>query len=139
LYGAPRSGSTPAAGVLPGSPIAARLAAAALAVTLVLVLATGASAATRPHYDVPSGYTRCAGAHAWHGFFKWASAKRTSCAYVADFMRAYGGKADSGPMPRSVRGFSCRIHYWRDATGDIYASRHTCTRGAIAIRFYGEV
>ena len=42
-------------------------------------------------------------------------------------------------MPRSVDGYRCRIHYWRNEDGDIYASRHVCTRGEKTIRFYGMV
>jgi hypothetical protein len=102
-------------------------------------MSASAGAATRPSYVVPRGYTRCADAHAWNDFFKWASAKHASCRFTADFVTAYAERAGDGPMPRSVDGFSCRIDYWRDADGAIYASRHACTRGSIAIRFYGMV
>jgi hypothetical protein len=42
-------------------------------------------------------------------------------------------------MPRHVAGYRCRIRYWRDGDGDVYASRHVCTRRAVTIRFYGMV
>ena len=105
------------------------------------VLATAHPAATaptaRPHYDVPSGFTRCPDAVAWHGFFKWASVRHTTCAAAARFMRTYATHADGPTMPRRVAGYTCRIHYWRDAESNIYASRHVCTRDGATIRFYG--
>ena len=110
---------------------------AAVAAVVVAFLA-GAGFADVPHYDVPPGYARCPGATAWNGFFKWASARRASCARAQRFMRAYAA-AVRGPMPRRVRGFRCRIRYWRNADGDIYASRHRCRCGAVTIRFYGTV
>ena len=54
-------------------------------------------------------------------------------------MSAYAVRAAGGPMPRHLRGYACDIHYWRNADGDIYASRHACRRGRVAIRFYGMV
>jgi hypothetical protein len=54
-------------------------------------------------------------------------------------MSAYAARAADGPMPRHLRGYACDIRYWRNADGDIYASRHACRRGAVAIRFYGMV
>jgi hypothetical protein len=110
----------------------------ALAAILSLALAAPAGADSGPHYDVPQGYTRCPHARAWHGFFKWASVERTSCGEAARMMRAYAAKADKS-MPRSVDGYRCRIHYWRNEDGDIYASRHTCTRDGRVVRFYGMV
>jgi hypothetical protein len=104
-----------------------------------LVLVTYAGAVDGPRYDVPPGYTRCPDARAWNGFFKWASARRTTCRHAADFMRAYARRATPGHMPRRLRGFRCRIRYWRNEQGDIYASRHTCVRGRVVIRFYGMV
>src|SRR4051812_28833405 len=92
-----------------------------------------------PHYDVPSGFTRCPHAIAWHGFFKWASARHTSCRAATRFMREYAEHADGPRMPRHVAGYACRIRYWRNEEGDIYASRHVCTRRAVTIRFYGMV
>jgi hypothetical protein len=107
----------------------------------VLALAAPAAAATAsggPHYDVPHGYTRCPHAKAWHGFFKWASAERASCTRAARLMRDYAAKAGAA-MPTRVDGFRCRIHYWRNEDGDIYASRQKCTRDRAVVRFYGMV
>jgi hypothetical protein len=111
----------------------------ALAIALALALTTVAGTADRPHYDVPPGYVRCRNAQAWNGFFKWASVKRTGCRTASDFMRAYARAAERGTMPRRLRGYHCEIRYWRDENGDVYASRHTCRRGGVAIRFYGMV
>lgn len=104
-----------------------------------LLLASNASASDAPRYDVPSGYTRCAQAQAWNGFFKWASVRNTSCRHAAAFMRAYAREAERGPMPRRVHGFQCRIRYWRNDEGEIYASRHRCSRRTAIVRFYGTV
>jgi hypothetical protein len=52
---------------------------------------------------------------------------------------AYAARADGAPMPRRVGAYTCRIRYWRNADGDIYASRHVCTRCDVVIRFYGMV
>ena len=104
-----------------------------------LALTGSALGAARPRYDVPQGFTRCAHAVAWHGFFKWASARRTSCRAVARYMREYAAHASGPSMPRHVAGYRCRIRYWRNEDGDIYASRHVCTRGDVTIRFYGMV
>jgi hypothetical protein len=54
-------------------------------------------------------------------------------------MREYAEHAGGPRMPRRVGHYSCRIHYWRTDEGDIYASRHVCTRGEATIRFYGMV
>lgn len=112
---------------------------AATVLGAALVLATYAGAADRPRYDVPSGYTRCPTAQAWNGFFKWASARRTTCRHARDFMRAYARESTHGDMPRRLHGFRCRIRYWRNEDGDIYASRHKCVHRREAIRFYGMV
>ena len=114
-----------------------RLTATALVIGLLL---TGtASAADGPRYDVPPVFTRCSHARAWYGFFKWASVRYTSCQDAARFMRQYAERAGGPRMPRHVAGYECRIHYWRNEDGDIYASRHVCTRGRVTIRFYGMV
>src|SRR3954451_2546702 len=97
------------------------------------------AAAAGPRYDVPRGFTRCAHAVAWHGFFKWASARHTTCTATARFMRTYAAHADGPTMPRGGAAYSGRIHYGRDAEGTRYASRHVCTRGDVTIRFYGMV
>jgi hypothetical protein len=97
------------------------------------------AAAAGPRYDVPRGFTRCPHAVAWHGFFKWASARHTTCAATARFMRTYAARAEGGTMPRRAGGYACRIHHWHDDEGNIYASRHVCTRGDVTIRFYGMV
>lgn len=110
-----------------------------MVVGLALALTTPAGAADRPRYDVPAGFTRCPHATAWHGFFKWASQRDTSCAAARRYLHVYAAHASGPRMPRHVAGFACRIHYWRDPDGTIYASRHTCTRGRVAIRFYGMV
>jgi hypothetical protein len=112
-----------------------------VAVTLIIALAfvPAAVAQDRPRYDAPRGYARCPRVTAWHGFFKWMSVKHTTCRHAQRFLRAYARKADRGPMPRHVGGFRCTIRYWRTEEGDIYASRHRCTRGSVAIRFYGMV
>jgi hypothetical protein len=104
-----------------------------------LELPPSAAAVHRPHYDLPSGFTRCAGATAAGGFFKWASEQRTTCRAASAFMARYARAASGGPMPRHLDGYRCDIRYWRNADGDIYASRHACRRGARAIRFYGMV
>src|SRR4051812_38669694 len=107
---------------------------AAMAMTVGLALAGG------PHYDVPRGYERCPDAVAWHGFFKWASQEGSTCHAASRFMREYAKAAGDAPsMPRRVAGYSCRIKYWRDAEGDVYASRHVCSRGERTYRFYGMV
>jgi hypothetical protein len=111
----------------------------AMTVLLGLLLCASAQAATGPRYDVPKGFTRCAQAQAWHGFFKWASQRHATCRRTAAFMRTYASQADGPRMPRRVSGYTCKIHYWRTAEGDIYASRHVCTRGDVTYRFYGMV
>jgi hypothetical protein len=108
-------------------------------VLTALVLAGPAHAATGPRYDVPQGFTRCANAHALHGFFKWASQRHVTCRRAAAFMRDYAEHAGGARMPRHVAGYDCRIHYWRNEDGDVYASRHVCARGDLTIRFYGMV
>jgi hypothetical protein len=110
-------------------------------VTAVLAVAppAGAAATAPPHYDVPPGFTRCPQAKAEGGFFKWASVERATCHDAAGFMSAYATRAADGPMPRRLRGYACDIRYWRNGDGDIYASRHACRRGGVAIRFYGMV
>ena len=112
----------------------------ALVLTMgVLVAAPAAAVAAGPRYDVPRGFTRCSHAVAWHGFFKWASARHTTCAVTSRFMRRYAARADGTTMPRRVDGYACRVHYWRNAEGDVYATRHVCTRDDVTIRFYGMV
>jgi hypothetical protein len=108
-------------------------------VATALVSAGVAQASGRPRYDVPAGFTRCPHATAWNGFFKWASERHASCRVAGRYMRVYAAHASGPRMPRHVAGYHCRIHYWRDANGDIYASRHTCTRGRVTVRFYGMV
>lgn len=109
------------------------------ATMMVLLAASVAHAATRPRYDVPAGFTRCPHAIAWNGFFKWASERHTSCRAARRYMRVYAAHASGPRMPHHVAGYECRIHYWRNEDGDIYASRHTCRRGQVTIRFYGMV
>ena len=106
---------------------------------VALALCSTAAGQERPRYDVPAGYVRCPTVKAWNGFFKWASARHASCRRARTFLRAYARKAQRGPMPRRLRGFRCRIRYWRNAEGDIYASRHRCARERVVIRFYGMV
>jgi hypothetical protein len=106
-------------------------------VAAVLLAPCCALAATDPRYNVPPGFTRCPRAQAEGGFFKWASVERATCGAAADFMAAYAVRAASAPaMPHRVRGYRCAIRYWRNRDGDIYASRHACRRGRLAIRFY---
>jgi hypothetical protein len=113
---------------------------AALALLATLACATGAQGAGAPRYDVPSGFARCPHATAWNGFFKWASVDHSSCRYATDFMHAYARAIpDDGTMPRHVRGFDCSIRYWKNADGEVYASRHRCERRAVVVRFYGMV
>ena len=119
-----------------------RMTMAALAVvmlTLVVAFATPAVALDQPRYDVPSGHTSCPRVTAWNGFFKWTSVRHTTCRRAQRFLRAYAKAAARGPMPRRLRGFRCTIRYWRNDEGDIYASRHRCSRRAVVIRFYGMV
>jgi hypothetical protein len=104
-----------------------------------LLGAAPALAATGPRYDVPRGFTRCPHATAWHGFFKWASTRNGDCRRAAAFMRAYAARSGGAHLPRSVAGYRCRIHYWRDDEGAVYASRHVCRRGTRIVRFYGMV
>src|SRR3954466_12599283 len=103
----------------------------AFVLTIGVLVAPAQAVAAGPHYDVPRGFTRCAHAVAWHGFFKWASARHTTCTATARFMRTYAAHADGPPMPRGVAAYSSRIHYWRDAEATRYASRHVCTRGDV--------
>ena len=117
----------------------------ALAITTtvaLLVFAAPALGGTLPRYDVPPGYAKCPRATAWNGFFKWASVRRTTCSQASRFMRRYGERAEAatdGEMPRSAAGYQCRLRFWRNSEGDVYASRHTCTRGRAVVRFYGMV
>jgi len=112
----------------------------ALVVTVgVLAAIPAAAVAAEPGYDVPRGFTRCPHAIAWHGFFKWASARHASCTETSRFMRRYAARADGTTMPRRVAGYTCRIQYWRDAEDNVYASRHVCARADVTIRFYGMV
>jgi hypothetical protein len=113
--------------------------AVAVAVTLTLAFVPAAVGQAQPRYDVPQGYARCPQVTAWNGFFKWMSVKHATCRHAQRFLRTYARTAERGPMPRHVRGFRCTIRYWRTEEGDIYASRHRCTRGPVAIRFYGMV
>lgn len=112
-----------------------------LTVTVLMMgfLLVAPAHAAGPRYDVPPGFTRCSHAVAWHGFFKWASQRDTTCRAAARFMRSYAARADDGAMPRRVAGYRCRLHFWRNDEGDIYASRHVCSRGGRIIRFYGMV
>jgi hypothetical protein len=110
-----------------------------MALGLALACASTAAGADRPRYDVPAGYHKCPRVTAWNGFFKWVSVRDTTCRRARRFLRAYATAAESGPMPRHVGGFRCRIRYWRDADGDIYASRHRCAREGAVVRFYGMV
>ena len=110
-----------------------------LAIGLALVLASPSAAAERPRYDVPAGFAKCPRVHAWNGFFKWASVRHATCRRAQRFLRVYATAAQAGPMPRHVGGYTCTIRYWRNEEGDVYASRHRCTRGDAVIRFYGMV
>lgn len=107
--------------------------------TLMLAFAASAGAADRPRYDVPAGFTKCPRVVAWNGFFKWVSVRHASCRRAGRFLRHYAQRAEGGPMPRCVRGFRCAIRYWRNADGDIYASRHRCVQRRVTVRFYGMV
>src|SRR3954447_16826530 len=111
----------------------------AFVLSIGVLAAPARAAAAGPHYDVPRGFTRCAHAVAWHGFFKWASARNTTCTATARFLRTYAARAEGPSTPRYAAGYTCRIRYWRDAEGNIYASRHDCTRAGVTIRFYGMV
>jgi hypothetical protein len=110
-----------------------------VAVMMGLLSAGSAHAAGGPRYDVPRGFSRCPDATAWHGFFKWASVRHGTCRRAEQFMRTYADHARGDEMPRRVAGYECRIHYWRNEDGDVYASRHVCSRGDVTIRFYGMV
>ena len=109
----------------------------AAAIVIALALPVGATAADGPHYIVPPGFVRCPTAKAAGGFYKWASVEHTTCGAATRFMRAYARVAADGPMPRRLGSYRCAIRYWRNADGDIYASRHACRRGTVTIRFYG--
>src|SRR3954453_4210642 len=74
----------------------------------LLLAAALALAPAAPHYDVPRGYTRCPDAKAWPGFFKWASARDTSCRDAQHFMRAYADKAGERELPTRVDGYRCK-------------------------------
>jgi len=123
----------------PPSSIPAMRRLTAITVLMALLLCGSAQAASGPRYDVPRGFTRCAHAQAWHGFFKWASQRHATCRRAAAFMREYAEHSDGPAMPRRVAGYTCRIRYWRNGEGDVYASRHVCDRGDATIRFYGMV
>ena len=110
-----------------------------LVVGVGLALCSTAHAADRPQYDVPAGYTRCSTVTAWNGFFKWVSVRHASCRRARSFLSAYARRAAVGPMPRRLHGYRCAIRYWRNAEGDVYASRHRCVRERAVIRFYGMV
>jgi hypothetical protein len=112
---------------------------AACAVVVAIGASPSALAADGPRYDVPAGFTRCPDATAWNGFYKWASVQHSSCRYAQDFIHAYAHDAADGPMPLHERGFRCRVHYWKNADGDVYASRHRCVRRQVIVRFYGMV
>jgi hypothetical protein len=120
-----------------------RLAVMAMVMAAVLLAGPAAGQAhaadAGPRYDVPNGFTRCPHARAWNGFFKWASAQHTTCRRAAAFMRDYAERADGPSMPRRVGDYACRIHYWRNDDGDVYASRHVCAHRGRTIRFYGMV
>jgi hypothetical protein len=107
------------------------------AIVIALALPVGAMAEDAPHYLVPPGFVRCPSSQAAGGFYKWASVEHTSCRAATRFMRTYARAAADGTMPRRLRGYRCAIRYWRNMDGDIYASRHACRRGSLAIRFYG--
>jgi hypothetical protein len=113
--------------------------AVAVGLALALGLCPTALGQERPRYDVPADYVRCPTVTAWNGFFKWVSARHTSCRRARAFLRAYAKEAQRGPMPRRLRDFRCTIRYWRNEEGDVYASRHRCRRGGVVIRFYGMV
>jgi hypothetical protein len=121
--------------------VAARtpLALAALLSIFALAAPAAGAATAGPRYDVPRGYTRCADAKAWHGFFKWASVRHATCREAARVMRTFADKAGGETLPARVDGYSCRNFVWRNEDGDVYASRHTCTRGDTVVRFYGMV
>ena len=104
-----------------------------------LLIAAPAAADAGPRYDVPAGFKRCPQVRAWNGFFKWTSVRNASCRQAARVVRAYAARADGVPMPRRVGRFTCRVRYWRNAEGDIYASRHVCRHGRVIVRFYGMV
>ena len=61
-----------------------------------------------------------------------------TCGDAARVMHAYAAKVKRR-MPHAVDGYRCRIFYWRNEDGDIYASRHTCRHGDKVVRFYGMV
>jgi hypothetical protein len=135
---APRSDPLPHVGRPRGAARGIRVLLGAPTPLLVAALASLALAGSKPHYDVPGGFTRCAHATAWHGFFKWASARNTSCAGASAFLRSYAAHVKDR-MPTRVDGYRCRIFYWRDSDHNVYASRHTCERGDVVVRFYGMV
>ena len=108
------------------------------ATVMIGLLLAAPAYADAPRYDVPPA-SRGAEAVAWHGFFKWASQRDTTCRAAARFMRTYAARADGERMPRQVAGYRCRIRFWNNSEGDVYASRHVCSRGDVVIRFYGMV
>jgi hypothetical protein len=54
-------------------------------------------------------------------------------------MRTHAAHASGLRMPNHVAGYRCRVRYWRNEDGDVYAGRHVCTRGEVTIRFYAMV
>ena len=64
---------------------------------VIALLVAPAAQAAGPHYDVPSGYTRCAHATGWHGFFKWASTRHATCRQAATSC------APTPPRPKRAR------------------------------------
>src|SRR3954465_11012827 len=84
---------------------AARCLRVALGAPTPLLLAAALALAPGPRYDVPHGYTRCADAKAWPGFFKWASVDGASCREAQRFMRAFADKAGQRRLPTRVDGY----------------------------------
>ena len=80
----------------------------------------------------------CPGVQAWNSFFSHVSVSGAGCRRAARFVHAYAKAAVGRDMPRRVAGLRCTIRFRRNADGDVYASRHTCVRGPVAIRFRGS-
>ena len=112
----------------------------AVTLTLALAFVPAAVAQDQPRYDVPRGYRQVSTGDGVERVLQVdVGEAHDAVGAPRRFLRAYAQAADRGPMPRHLRGFRCAIRYWRNEDGDIYASRHRCTRRAVVIRFYGMV
>ena len=88
----------------------------------------------KPHYDVPSGFTRCSQATAWHGFFKWASVRHGSCTAADRFMDEYARHAGAprcpSTSPATAAGSTTGVTTTATSTPAVTPARATAPRFA---------